>query len=91
MKAETIYAVLLMVVCLVAGMMFAPGRELALADVVLVGAVKTTTFLALGLGFIYVLKGIKYDVLSEVFDEGNTAGAIFTGLVLVAMALVIGK
>ncbi len=91
MKTETIYTVILVLLALAGGLLFAPGRELALADIVLVKIVSGATFFALAIGMLAALRGVKYNVLTEVFDQDNTAGAIFTGLFLVTLALVISK
>jgi hypothetical protein len=50
--------------------------------------VSVATFLALAVGMLASLRGIKYNVLAEVFDQNNTAGALFVGLLLVALAMV---
>ena len=91
MKSETIYTIIIAVIAAAGGFFFAPGRELALIDIVLVKVASVATFLALAVGMIAALRGVKYNVLAEVFDKNNTAGAIFTGMLLVAIALVIGK
>lgn len=91
MRTETIYTIIIAVIAATGGFFFAPGRELALTDLVLVKVVSVATFLTLAVGLIYSLRGLKYNVLAEVFDENNTAGAIFTGLLLVSLALVVGK
>lgn len=91
MKSETIFTIIIALLAAVGGYFFAPGRELALTDIVLVKVVSVSVFLALSVGLIYALRGIKYNILAEVFDENNVAGAIFTGLMMIALALVIGK
>lgn len=91
MKTETIYTIIVAVLACAGGYFLAPGRELALTDIVLVKVVSVSVFLALSVGLLYALRGIKYNVLAEVFDEDNIAGAIFTGLMMIALALVIGK
>lgn len=88
MKSETVFAVIVAFLAAVGGYLFAPGRELALVDIVLVKVVSVAVFLSLTVGLLASLRGIKYNVLAEVFDEHNTAGAIFTGLLLIALALV---
>jgi len=91
MKSETIYTIIIIALAAVGGYFLAPGRELALTDIVLVKVVSVATFLALAFGMIKALKGVSYNVLEEVFDQNNVAGALFTGLLMVALALVIGK
>jgi len=91
MKSETIYTIIIVALAAIGGYFLAPGRELALTDILLVKFVSVATFLALAVGMLAALRGVKYNVLAEVFDENNTAGAIFSGLLLVAIALVIGK
>lgn len=91
MKTETIYTIIIIALAAIGGYFLAPGRELALTDIVLVKVVSVATFLALSVGLLAALRGVKYNVLAEVFDENNVAGAIFTGFLLVAIALVIGK
>ena len=88
MKSETIYTIIIALLAAVGGYFIAPGRELALADIVLVKIVSVATFMAAAIGLLFALRGVKYNVLAEVFDENNTAGAIFTGLLLIALALV---
>lgn len=88
MKSETMYTAVLILLALVGGYFLAPGRELALTDIVLVKVVSVAVFMAAAVGLLYALRGIKYNVLSEVFDQDNSAGAIFVGLLLVALALV---
>lgn len=89
MKTETIYTVLVIAMAAVGGYFLAPGRELALTDIVLVKVVSVATFLALTVGLVASLRGVKYNVLAEVFDENNVAGALFVGLLLVALAVVV--
>lgn len=91
MKSETFYTIIITLLAVAGGYLFAPGRELSLTDLVLVKAVSVSVFLALSVGLLYALRGIKCNVLAEVFDENNVAGAIFTGLMMIALALVIGK
>ena len=91
MKTETIYTLLVALIACAGGYFIAPGRELALADIVLVKVVSVSVFLSLSVGLVYALRGIKYNILAEVFDEKNVAGAIFTGMFIIAMALVISK
>lgn len=91
MKSETIYTIIIVALAAVGGYFFAPGRELALTDIILVKSVSVAVFLSITVGMLAALRGIKYNVLAEVFDENNVAGAIFTGFLLVAIALVIGK
>lgn len=88
MKTETLYSVLIVMLAAVGGYFFAPGRELALVDIVLVKVVSVAVFMTATVGLLFALRGVKYNVLAEVFDENNTAGAIFTGLLLIALALV---
>lgn len=88
MKSETIYTIIIALLAAVGGYFIAPGRELALADIVLVKVVSVATFMAAAIGLLVALRGITYNVLAEVFDDNNMAGAIFTGLLLVALALV---
>lgn len=89
MKTELTYAAILIALASVAGFFIAPGRELAIADIVLVKIVSVATYMAIALGMLAALRGVKYNVFQEVFDEHNTAGALFTGLLLIALALVI--
>lgn len=89
MKAETILTAIVVLTAAAGGYFLAPGRELALADIVLVKVVTLSVFLITALGMLYTLKGTRYDVLREIFDENNNAGAIFSGLLLVAIALVL--
>ncbi|MGE0156687.1 MAG: hypothetical protein AB7T17_06630 [Geobacter sp.] len=89
MKTETLYTAVLIILALAGGYFFAPGRELALADIVLVKIVSVAVFMAAAVGLLYALRGVKYNVLAEVFDQNNTAGALFVGLLLVALALVL--
>ena len=91
MRAETIYTIMLVVLSAVGGYVLAPGRELALVDMVLVKAVSVAVFLVFTFSLLYVLKGTRYDALKEIFDDDRGAAAIFTGLLLVALALVVGK
>jgi hypothetical protein len=91
MKSETIYTIIIIALAAVGGYFLAPGRELALTDIVLVKVVSVATFLALTLGMLAALRGLKYNVLNGVYDQNNVAGAIFTGLLIVALALVAGK
>lgn len=91
MRTETIYTIIIVLLAAIGGYFLAPGRELALTDIVLVKVVSLSVFLASAFGTIFALKGTRYDVLREIFDENKNAGAIFTGLFLVALALVVGK
>lgn len=89
MKTETLYSLLIVMLAAVGGYFFAPGRELALVDIVLVKVVSVAVFMSSTVGLLYALRGVKYNVLAEVFDQNNTAGAIFAGLLIVALALVL--
>lgn len=89
MKSETIFSVILVALAFAGGLLFAPGRELALVDIVLVKIVSVAVFMSAAMGLMFALRGVKYNVLAEVFDQDNTAGAIFTGLLIVALALVL--
>jgi len=91
MKPEMIFAIIVAVLAAVGGLLFAPGRELALVDIVLVKMVSVAVFLAFTSGLLFTLRGTKYDPLTEIFDQDKNAAAIFTGLLLVALALVLGK
>jgi len=53
--------------------------------------VSVAVFLAFTSGLLFTLRGTKYDPLTEIFDQDKNAAAIFTGLLLVALALVLGK
>lgn len=91
MRAETVYVVVIALLSTVCGFLFAQGRELALMDIVLVKLVSTSVFLVFTFSLLFSLRGTKYDVLKEIFDEDKGGAAIFTGLLLVAMALVVAK
>ena len=91
MKSETILTVVVALLCGVAGFFLAPGRELALLDIVLVKAVSVSVFLAFTVSVLFALRGTQYDVLKEIFDEDKGGAAIFTGLLLVALALVVAR
>lgn len=88
MKTETIYAIIICAIAGIGAYFFAPGRELALADIILVKVVSVAVFLSVAFGLIYAMRGIQRNIMAEVFDEHNTAAAFFTGLVLVALAMV---
>ena len=88
MKSETIFSAIIVLLAAAGGYFLAPGRELALADIVLVKVVSVAAFLVLAMGLLASLRGVKYNVLAEVFDQNNTAGALFVGLLLVALAMV---
>lgn len=90
MKSEAIYTIIVGIIAALLGYFLAPGRELSLGDIVIVKMVAVAIFMAVSVGLLYALRGIKYNVLAEVFDENNVAAGIFTGLILVAMALVVG-
>lgn len=89
MRTETVYTIIIVALAAVGGYFLAPGRELALSDIVLVKVVSVATFMALAVGLIASLRGVNYNVLDEVFDQNNTAGALFVGLMLVSLALVV--
>lgn len=89
MRTEAIYTLIIAFIAAVGGYLLAPGRELALADIVLVNTVVLAVKMVFAVGLLYVLRGTKFDVLHEIFVENNSAAAIFTGLLLVAM--VVGK
>jgi len=89
MKTESLYSFFVVLLAAVGGYFFAPGRELALMDIVLVKVLSVAVFMSATVGLLYALRGVKYNVLAEVFDQNNTAGAVFTGLLLVALALVL--
>lgn len=91
MKSETIYTIIIAAIAAAGGYFFAPGRELALMDQLLLKAVSVSVFLAASVGLLYALRGIKCNVLAKIYDEGNTAVAIFTGLILIGMAIVLAK
>lgn len=47
--------------------------------------------LAGAFGTMYVLRGTKYDVLREVFEENNMAAALVVAAIFIAVAMVIGR
>ena len=89
MKAEIIYVVLIAIIAAIGGYVFAPGRELALTDMVLVNVVGISIKLIFAGSTLFALRGTKYDVLAEIFDRKNVAAAVFTGLLI--LSLVAGK
>ena len=89
MKAEYYFTVVL---AMVAGLMAVTegwGRELQIMDLLVVSSIRTAVFFALAFSFLTVLRGFKHNVVNDIFDNGNYAAAIFSGLALVALALAI--
>lgn len=42
-------------------------------------------------GLLYFLRGTKYDIHAEIFDQNNLPAAVFVGSIVLALATVIGK
>lgn len=60
-------------------------------QIVAVKGINVAILLGTSLGFMNALRGTKYDVVSEIFDQNNIAAAIFTvGFVMaIAMSLTV--
>jgi len=56
-------------------------------QIIAVKGINVAILLGTSLGFMKALKGTKYDVVSEIFDQGNVAASIFTVGFVVAIAL----
>lgn len=87
MKSE---ALLALAVSALAGaaLYFIPGSSAA-AEILTLKVMYLATMLAGVFATLYALKGTKFDVLEEVFDENNTSAGIVVGSVFISIALVI--
>lgn len=56
-------------------------------QIVAVKGINAGLLLGLSAGFLKVLRGTKYDVIAEIFDQHNVAAAIFTVGYVIALAL----
>lgn len=56
-------------------------------QIVAVKAINASLFTSVSLAFIHFTRGTKYDVLREIFDEGNVAGALYIGLFMLGLSI----
>ena len=86
-----IFAVLFLIATVCAAYYFAPGSGLAVAEIVVLKMIYVSVLLVVSLGLLFFLRGTKYDVYAEIFDQHNIAAAILIAALLLAIANVIGK
>lgn len=88
---EKVFAILFMLVTVFAAYHFAPGSGLAVAEIVVLKMIYVSVLLIVSFGLLFFLRGTKYDIYEEIFDEHNIAAAMLIAALLLSIALVIGK
>jgi len=89
--AEAVLSLVFVFITMLALFLLAPGGSLAAAEIVTLRLMQLAVLLVAFFATVFCLRGTKYDVLSEVFDQGNVAAAIVVAALLLALAGVIGK
>lgn len=88
---ENHFGLLFLILTIVVAWIFAPGRELVLMDIIVLKMVYVAILLSVMIGFLFFLRGTRYDVMKEIFEENNSGAAVFVIGVLIALSMVIGK
>lgn len=88
---EKVFAILFMLATVFAAYYFAPGSGLAVAEIVVLKMIYVSVLLIVSFGLLFFLRGTKYDIYEEIFDEHNIAAAMLIAALLLSIALVIGK
>ena len=87
---EKFFAFLTVAVVILLSFLFAPAdiglRELVLVKMTYVALLFGTVF-----GLLHFLRGTKTDVIKEIFEEKNSAAALFVVGMIIALSLVIGR
>lgn len=83
---ENLFAVSAVVVAAVSAF-FAGQATIDNLQIVAVKGINVAMLLGLSAGFLKLLRGTKYDVIAEIFDQHNVAAAIFTVGHVIALAL----
>lgn len=89
MKPEFILTGLTALAATAAALFFAPWD--GVSEILTLRLMYIAMLLAGAFGTLFVLRGTKYDVLREIFDENNTAAAVVVAAIFISMALVIGR
>ena len=88
---EKVFAGLFLLATVVATYYLAPGSGLAVAEIVVLKMIYVSVLLVVSIGLLFFLRGTKYDIYAEVFDQHNIAAAVVIAALLLAVANVIGK
>ena len=88
---EKVFAILFMLATILAAYHFAPGSGMAVAEIVVLKMIYVSVLLIVSFGLLFFLRGTKYDIYEEIFDEHNIAAAMLIAALLLSIALVIGK
>jgi hypothetical protein len=87
---EQIFTVILVALSAIA-LYFLPGSTLAAAEIVTLKLIYISMLIGTTGSLVYFLRGTKYDIYAEIFDQNNSAAAILVGALILAVGLVIGK
>lgn len=88
---EKVFAALFLLATICAAYYFAPGSGLAVAEIVVLKMIYVSVLLVVSIGLLFFLRGTKYDIYAEIFDQHNIAAAVVIAALLLAIASVIGK
>lgn len=86
-KAELIFSVVVCVLATVSAFFFAPWG--GVSEIITLRLMYLGFLFASSFGVIFVLRGTRFDVLKEIFEENNMAAALLVGSIFIAVALVI--
>ena len=90
-RAELMLLAGFVIITLLALFVLVPGGNLAAAEIVTLRLLQLAVLLAAFFATVFCLRGTKYDVLAEVFDQGNIAAALVVAALLLALAGVVGR
>jgi hypothetical protein len=88
---EKVFALLFLLATVAAAYYFAPESGATVAEIVVLKMIYVSVLLVVSLGLLFFLRGTKYDIYAEIFDQHNIAAAILIAALLLAVANVIGK
>jgi hypothetical protein len=87
---EKIFA-LILVVLAVLSVVLLPGAPIAALEIMTLKLLYVAFLLAVAYALLHFLRGTKYDVHAEIFDQSNLAASLFVASLIISLALVIGK
>jgi hypothetical protein len=56
-------------------------------QIMAVKTINASLLTSISLAFVYFTRGTRYDVIKEIFDEKNIAGALYIGLFMLALSV----
>ncbi len=75
----------------VAALFFLPNSWVGAAEIVTLHLMQIALLLAFAFGTLFFLKGTRYDIHKEIFEENSISAAVYAGAIILALAMVIGK